>query len=186
MRFCKILLSMIFLVSFAGCDRIYGVLHKPGGEERQILGAFAFNEYSAKVEELQKILQAFGFNIGKPDGRFGASTREAVARFQAGEGLKVTRFVDKATWARMQEYLQGPFFRNGVLNVRAVQKALGAAGFPSGAADGQLGKRTHEAVKAFQRAQHLTPDGYLGLRTLKALRPYAPGSPGETRGAQPR
>lgn len=174
MPILKILLCIILIFPAAGCDRLYGVLHKPGGEERQILGAFAFNEYNANVETVQKNLQAFGYTIGRPDGRFGASTREAVAKFQADEGLKVTRFVDKLTWARMQEYLQGPLFKNGALNSQAVQKALSKAGFSPGVPDGQIGKRTHEAIKAFQRSRKLDPDGYLGLKTLKVLQAYCP------------
>ena len=173
----KILLCFIFVFTVAGCDRIYGVLHKPGGEERENLGAFAFNEYNAKVEAVQKILQGFGYNIGHPDGRFGASTREAVAKFQADEGIKVTRFVDKATWGKMQGYLQGPFFKDGALDLHVIQRALIKAGFSPGVPDGQMGKRTHEAIKAFQRSRNLSSDGYLGLKTLKALLKYTPVKP---------
>ena len=67
----------VFLVLFsAGCDRIYGLLHKPGGEERQILGEYTFNEYNVRVEELQKILRLFGYPVSRVDGKFGPSTRD--------------------------------------------------------------------------------------------------------------
>ena len=157
----------------SGCDRIYAFLHKPGGEERQILGPFEFNVYNARVEEVQKVLKGFGYNIGRPDGKFGASTREAVARFQADEGIKVTRFVDKDTWAAMQGYLQGPLFRKGLLDGRSVQKALAKAGFGAGKVDGQIGRRSREALKAFQASQGLDADGQIGLRTIKALLKYS-------------
>ena len=174
MRFIRTVLFLFLLVfPLAGCDRIYALLHKPGGEERANLGAFQFNEYNEKVAWLQRALKSFGYNIGLADGKFGASTREAVARFQADEGLTVTRFVVKATWSVMQDHLEGPFFKNGQVNVRAVQKALSAAGFSPGAADGRMGKNTREALKSFQRSQGLSPDGYAGLKTLKALKAYA-------------
>jgi peptidoglycan hydrolase-like protein with peptidoglycan-binding domain len=167
-------------LSAAGCDRIYGFLHKPGGEEQQILGSFQFNEYNAKVEEVQKILKSFGYSIGHPDGKFGASTREAVARFQADEDLKVTRFVDKATWGRMQEYLQSPLFKNGVLDGRAVQKALTKAGFSPGKIDGQMGGHTHAALKEFQTAHGLDADGQVGVQTINALLKYLEPVPAKT------
>ncbi len=173
MRFANLLFLFVLLVPIAGCDRIYAVLHKPGGEERQILGAFEFNEYNAKVEEVQKILKSFGYNIGRPDGRFGASTREAVARFQAAEGIKVTRFVDKDTWSCMQGYLQSSLFRNHTLDGRGVQKALAKAGFFVGKVDGLLGRRTQEALKGFQASQGLVADGQAGLKTIRALIKYA-------------
>ncbi|MBF0386971.1 MAG: peptidoglycan-binding protein [Candidatus Omnitrophica bacterium] len=172
MRFAQLLLLIVLLLPAAGCDRLYALLHKPGGEERQILGAFEFNEYNAKVEEVQKILKSFGYSIGRPDGKFGASTREAVARFQADEGLKVTRFVDKDTWAGMQAVLQSPLFKKGELDGRAVQKALVKAGFGVGKIDGQLGRRTREALKGFQASQGLAADGQIGLKTIKALLKY--------------
>jgi len=160
----------------SGCDRIYGLLHKPGGEEREILGAFVFNEYSPKVEELQKTLKLLGYNIGRPDGKFGAGTREAVVAFQSDEGLEATRFVDKATWARLQIYVEGPLIHNGQINGRAVQLALRKAGYDPGKIDGQIGKQGRAALKAFQEAQGLDPDGQIGLKTLKALMAYAPAA----------
>ena len=172
MRFAKLLLLFVLLVPSTGCDRIYAFLHKPGGEERQILGAFEFNAYNARVEEVQKILKSFGYSIGQPDGKFGASTREAVAKFQADEGIKVTRFVDKAPWGAMQGYCESSLFKQNALDGRGVQKALTKAGFPVGRIDGQLGRHTREAIKGFQASQGLVADGQIGLRTIKALLKY--------------
>jgi peptidoglycan hydrolase-like protein with peptidoglycan-binding domain len=165
------LLPFIFL-TLCGCDRIYGLLHKPGGEEREILGAVIFNEYNPKVEELQKIFRLFGYTLGRTDGKFGASTRETVAKFQTEEGLPVTRFVDKATWGRIQEYVQSPFVHKLEINVKALQTALRKAGFFYGKVDGSLGPQTRAAVKEFQRANNLNADGLIGLKTIKALLSY--------------
>ena len=167
-------LALLALFTASGCDRIYGFLHKPGGEERQVLGDYAFNVFSPKVEELQKLLKALGYNIGRTDGKFGAGTREAVAQFQSDEELTVTRFVDKVTWARLQSYAQSPLIHNGQINLKNVQLALRKAGYDPGKIDGMTGKQTHEAVKAFQQALGLTPDGHVGLKTMKALMNYLP------------
>ncbi len=171
-KIISLLISAAMLLSCTGCDRIYALLHKAGGEERAILGAFEYNVYNPNVERLQKILRAFGYTTGNPDGKFGVSTREAVARFQKDEGLEVTRFVDKSTWASMEEYLGSDLFKGVELNGKAVQLALRKAGVFSGKADGRLGPRTREAIQAFQSARGLAADGRIGLRTLKALMKY--------------
>ena len=163
---------IIFLPALTGCDRIYGFLHKPGGEERAILGSVQFNEYNAKVEVVQKYLRILGYHIGRPDGKFGAGSREAVAKFQADEGLEVTRFVDKATWARMQYYVQSPLVKNDMLSAHAVQKALVKAGYDPGKLDGQMGPQTKAALRKFQKANGLTADGMAGLKTITALLSY--------------
>lgn len=53
--------------------------------------------------------------------------------------------------------------------VKALQRALKALGYPVGTVDGQYGPATKTAVAAFQHAQGLTEDGVLGPKTLNAL-----------------
>ncbi len=173
MNMRRLFFLIIFLPALMGCDRIYTLLHKPGGEERQVLGVVEFDVYNPRVELVQKYLRLLGYHIGRPDGKFGAGTRDAVAKFQADEDIEVTRFVDKATWAKLQDYVQSPFVRKDALNARAVQKALIRAGFDPGKLDGQLGGQTRSALKGFQRANGLKPDGLIGAKTLRALLPYA-------------
>ncbi len=163
---------IILLPCLTGCDRIYGLLHKPGGEERAILGNVQFNEYNPAVEQLQKYLRVLGYSIGRPDGKFGAGSRDAVAKFQTDEALEVTRFVDKATWARMQYYIQSPLVKNDALSGLAVQQALVKAGYDPGKVDGQMGPQTKTALRRFQRAHGLEPDGMIGLKTMQALLKY--------------
>jgi lytic murein transglycosylase len=50
-----------------------------------------------------------------------------------------------------------------------MQELLMVQGYDVGEADGIVGPRTVEAIKAFQQAAGLTPDGYAGARLLKAL-----------------
>jgi membrane-bound lytic murein transglycosylase B len=51
-----------------------------------------------------------------------------------------------------------------------LQRLLTAAGFDTGGADGKIGPLTVAAVKAYQRAHDLVPDGYASPDILDALR----------------
>jgi lytic murein transglycosylase len=56
-------------------------------------------------------------------------------------------------------------------NERAeVQKRLATLGHYSGETDGKFGSKTREAVREFQLARELLPDGYADVAVLKALR----------------
>jgi peptidoglycan hydrolase-like protein with peptidoglycan-binding domain len=46
------------------------------------------------------------------------------------------------------------------------------AGYDPGAIDGKLGKKTREAVKAFQTANNLKVDGKVGSQTWGMLKEY--------------
>lgn len=55
---------------------------------------------------------------------------------------------------------------------KQVQAALVSAGYYSGKIDGRIGKQTKDAIKAFQKANSLTPDGRAGKQTWAVLAPY--------------
>lgn len=58
------------------------------------------------------------------------------------------------------------------LSVRQIQRALKNAGFYKGPVDGKMGPNTKEAIKAFQKAHGLRPDGIVGKLTSKELERY--------------
>lgn len=53
--------------------------------------------------------------------------------------------------------------------VKALQEQLRAAGFLTGAADGLFGPQTDFAVRRYQKANNLKPDGIVGPKTWQAL-----------------
>ena len=59
--------------------------------------------------------------------------------------------------------------------VALLQLALERAGQMPGALDGIFGAQTAAAVRAFQAANALTPDGIAGAQTHRALLPYYTG-----------
>jgi len=56
--------------------------------------------------------------------------------------------------------------------VREIQKALKAAGFDPGPLDGHLGQKTRTAIRDFQTAQGLEPDGKVGPKTWSKLESF--------------
>jgi len=176
-------LAMVFagaamVLTSCGCDALYRMLQKEGAEEREILGEIVPFEPNGNVAEVQKLLKMYGYNIGNVDGVLGGNTRNAIAAFQRENDLKVSRFVDYATWQRMHVFEEYGLVIDGELNIKAVQIALKQAGFDPGRIDGKQGRRTDEAIQSFQKAKKLKPDGKIGIRTLNYLAEYIPLSGG--------
>jgi peptidoglycan hydrolase-like protein with peptidoglycan-binding domain len=67
--------------------------------------------------------------------------------------------------------------------VRQLQEKLIYLGYLNGAADGIFGQSTLNAVKSFQYAHGLTPDGIIGAKTWTSLNYYGAGAP-EGRGGE--
>jgi len=57
-------------------------------------------------------------------------------------------------------------------NASEIQAALKKAGFYKGPLDGQIGTQTKEAIKKFQEANKINPDGVVGSRTWVLLQKY--------------
>jgi len=55
---------------------------------------------------------------------------------------------------------------------KSIQTTLKNAGFYSGAIDGKIGRKTKEAIKEFQKANGLKPDGIVGRQTWSKLQKY--------------
>jgi peptidoglycan hydrolase-like protein with peptidoglycan-binding domain len=57
-------------------------------------------------------------------------------------------------------------------NAAEIQTALKKAGFYKGPVDGQIGSQTKEAIKKFQAANKINPDGVVGSKTWQLLLKY--------------
>ncbi len=118
-----------------------------------------------QILELQTLLNGLGFNSGTPDGLFGSATRAAVRAFQAERGLAADGFPTAALLDQVRvragivpEPARVPrgLGRSGV---RELQRLLNRLGFSAGRADGVIGSRTRDAIRAFERAQGMEVRG---------------------------
>lgn len=169
------------------------------------VGPFHKSTFPPPMTDVQRALEEAGFNPGSIDGRMGRRTRSALKAFQSAKDLKARGEVDRKTWQALQEAntmraasppsvaedepIPSPAtkeeMRAAILEYRLrspdritkVQRALEQAGFDPGQIDGELGPRTDQALRAFQKAQGLEPDGIVGVKTWSALSEYLePGS----------
>jgi len=129
------------------------------------------------VRDLHRRLAAVvGDDLGDLD-VFDAATTESVKQFQKDRGIIVDGICGPQTWAALVEadhhlgdrmlYLRSPMSRGD--DVMQLQQQLGALGFDAGWVDGIFGPDTERALRDFQRNQGLTPDGVLGLDTVRCL-----------------
>jgi peptidoglycan hydrolase-like protein with peptidoglycan-binding domain len=121
------------------------------------------------VRALQKALIASGISVrGGVDGRFGAGTTQAVTSFQQNMRIAATGVVDQLT-AQLLGLTPAPALpKIGDAGdvVTSLQNLLITAGMTvRGGADGKFGNATRNAITAFQKAQGLTANGTLDLRT---------------------
>jgi len=73
---------------------------------------------------------------------------------------------EKYTQARSRQTVTGQ------PTVKQIQTALKNAGFDPGSTDGQMGRKTLQAVRDFQKANDLSVDGKVGKRTWAVLSLY--------------
>ena len=173
-----LLIALIFCAFLSsGCEKIYYLLQKEGAEEKAIVGEALPLEANAKVEEVQKVLKLYGYSIGNVDGKIGPATRASILQFQKNNDLEETRFVDKATWAKLHMFEACGLVINGEVNGRAVQQALANAGLHLGKVDGVMGVQTKKALITFQKSNGLRGDGVIGLQTLSLLAKHLEAQP---------
>lgn len=120
-----------------------------------------------EVFAIQCLLRERGYNI-PADGVFDIQTQNAVATFQAQNGLPATGIVDSTTFPLL---VQIGSLQKGQAGdaVRAVQRLLRAKFGYAITASGAFNEQTDAAVREFQDAHGLIPDGIVGLETWHAL-----------------
>ena len=130
------------------------------------------------VLNIEKHLEAAGYELGKPNAKFGSRTEAAVKAFQKQSGLPETGQVDERTWGKLRGKLfaadsaNSPAQRIGERDghVKRTEKQLRELGYKVGAADGLFSKKTAAAVRRFQKKHKLKQTGQVGGRTAKAIK----------------
>jgi peptidoglycan hydrolase-like protein with peptidoglycan-binding domain len=128
------------------------------------------------VAELQRKLNALGFDCGAVDGVFGAKTESALISFQKAAKIGVDGIYGPQTAKALAKHETYPL-PNGVFKrgdrgeaVKQIQRALKAAKFDPGAIDGIYGAKTENAVLQFQKRYNVKPyDGIFGAKTKAKL-----------------
>lgn len=154
-------------------------------------GTLSRGEHNNQVKDLQTELVKLGHltqaQMNTGPGIFGQRTENAVKDFQRDNHLPVTGKWDAASKAALDKIFGVVKRGDHGSVVRGVQEQLVKAGFMTRAqmntGPGIFGRRTEAALKKFQAAHHLVPDGKLGPLTYRALqnasatRPQQPAQP---------
>ena len=134
---------------------------------------------SEAVTTLQKRLIELKYLKGTADGSFGPATETAVMLFQQASGMNPSGIADEATLKAI--YSDSAVVKPGEVagstlemgskgdEVKALQDALKAKGYLTGASDGNFGSATASALKGFQRANGLPVTGIADDATRQAL-----------------
>ncbi|MCX7360263.1 MAG: lytic murein transglycosylase [Alphaproteobacteria bacterium] len=119
-----------------------------------------------QIVELQTLLNGLGYDSGNPDGLFGSGTRRAVRNYQSAQSLPADGFPTTALLIRIRQSagISQPeparvphgLQRSGI---RELQRLLNRQGYSAGRADGVIGARTRDAIRAFERAQGMEVRG---------------------------
>jgi soluble lytic murein transglycosylase-like protein len=130
---------------------------------------------SASVAALQVALRSHGLYAGAVDGISGPLTRAGVLRLQRRHGIRATGKVGHATRCKLGK-LGVPLLGQRQLSrgrvgwdVASLEFRLRGFGLPAKRIDGRFDATTAAALRRFQRARGLVPDGVAGVRTFHAL-----------------
>ncbi len=129
------------------------------------------------VLNVEKHLEAAGYELGRQNSAFGSRTGAAIKAFQKHSSLPETGVVDARTWSRLKNKLfaakssTSPAQRLGEhdASVKSSEKKLKSLGFEPGKIDGAFTASTQKAVKQFQKKHHLKQTGAVGAGTMKAI-----------------
>lgn len=219
-RIMPILASAAVAVSLTACQGMMG--GKESGQQTSSApaatsGAAGQGQQAMSsdlVRDVQRGLATRGYDVGQQDGVFGASTEQALRKFQRDQRMNASGQVDAQTLAALGvvggasatgQRAAGPSSaytptskRQGAMaphagtpkvalnqdQIRSVQQNLADRGYDPGPTDGRWGQRTQAALRNFERDQNLRADGRPDPQTLAALGVES-GSPSTQTGQMP-
>jgi peptidoglycan hydrolase-like protein with peptidoglycan-binding domain len=122
------------------------------------------------VRTLQHLLRHHGSAV-VADGDFGPRTERAVRDFQQRERLAVDGIVGPRTWSALVVTVRPGSRGDAVRGVQEEFRFRNLSGDPGQGVqvDGIFGPQTEQAVRGFQEAVDLAPDGIVGPLTWRAL-----------------
>lgn len=141
-------------------------------------GGLGLSDKGRAVLNVERHLEAAGYELGKPNASFGSRTEAAVRAFQRASKLPETGRVDAKTWAKLRAALfaakegTSPAQREGERGgaVLRTEKLLKRLGYKVGKVDGFFSDATERAVERFQRKRHRKVTGAVKEGTLSAIR----------------
>ena len=96
----------------------------------------------------------------------------AISASAPAEGSEALSVQAQASLPAITEAVPADSLQGEQARARDIQLALRAAGFEPGSADGRIGPRTRQAVRDFQVANGLEPDGKVGPKTWTKLETF--------------
>lgn len=145
------------------------------------------NSQGTSVTQLQTDLKQLGYYYGSITGNFGDKTEDAVKEFQKDKGLPADGVAGSKTLAAVKAAIDkaGGSSTSSTTGLKvgstgdkviALQQDLTALGYYYGDISGHYGSLTQAAVKKFQKAKGISPDGIAGTSTLNAIAKALGGS----------
>ena len=132
-----------------------------------------------RVLQVQRRLQELGYFKFKATGYYGSLTKDAVKHFQRNNGLVADGVIGQKTQDALEQIYPAtpkpttqPVVRLGQQSptVLRVQRQLSSLKYYDWREmDGKFDQATNQAVIQFQKANGLTPDGVVGLKTHTLL-----------------
>ena len=122
------------------------------------------------VPALQYLLRGRGHHV-TVDGIFGPKTEAAAEGFQSADQIGVDGIVGPQTWGALIIVVATGSTGDAVRGVQEEFQFRNLSGDPGRglAVDGVFGAKTAAAVRGFQQALGITPDGIVGPLTWRAL-----------------